>query len=64
MSDRQAEELQECVWRLLPGRQSERPRLGGFRDASNTLRHSHPLALSQLLITHYLLNAAVGVHAT
>jgi phosphoribulokinase len=64
MSDRQAEKLQECVWRLLPGRQSERPRLGGFRDASNTLRHSHPLALSQLLITHYLLNAAVGVHAT
>lgn len=64
MNDRRAEELQECVWRLLPGRRAERPRLGGFRDANDAVRYSHPLALSQLLITHYLLNAAVDAHAS
>jgi phosphoribulokinase len=64
MSDRQAVSLEDHLWRLLPDRQTARPRVGVFRDANNSPRHSYPLALSQLLIAHYLLNAAVDAHAT
>jgi phosphoribulokinase len=55
--------LQKELWRLLPDGRGEGPRLGAFRDADGGERYSHPLALSQLLITHYLLNAALGAHA-
>jgi phosphoribulokinase len=64
MSDRQADALEDHLWRLLPDRHPARPRVGAFRDANNVPRQSHPLALSQLLIAHYLLNAAVDAHAT
>jgi phosphoribulokinase len=64
MSDRQAERLQECLWRLLPGRRGERPSPGSFRDANNAPHRSRSLALSQLLITHYVSNAAVEAHAS
>lgn len=59
-----AEALQDELWRLLPNGSGPRPRLGGFRNARGELQYSPPLALSQLLIAHYLLNAAVGAHAT
>ena len=64
MSDRPAASLEDHLWRLLPDRHPARPRVGAFRDANNTLQHSCPLALSQLLVAHYLLNAAVDAHAT
>ena len=63
MSDAEAETLQQQFWRLLVNGHTERPNLGAFRDSANAVRYSRPLALSQLLITHYLLNAAVGAHA-
>ena len=56
--------LEDHLWRLLPDRHPARPRVGAFRDANNTPQHSCPLALSQLLVAHYLLNAAVDAHAT
>jgi phosphoribulokinase len=64
LSEQEAHALQEQLWPLLPDLPAERrPELGAFRDARGAVQHSHPLALSQLLIAHYLLNAAVGAHA-
>lgn len=40
-----------------------RPCLGAFCDNHSAVQFSPPLALSQLLLTHYLLTAAVGGHA-
>lgn len=63
MSSAEAAALQQQVWQLLPNHRAHRPKLGIYRDASNAAHHSLPLALSQLLIAHYLLNAAVDAHA-
>jgi len=60
---READALQDALWRLLPNRHAQRPAIGEFRDAENAVQYSHPLALSQLLITHYLTNAALDAHA-
>jgi len=63
LDDKQAEEMENYLWSLIPNEPSEHPKLGVYGDGADTVRHSHPLALSQLLITHYLLNAALGHHA-
>jgi phosphoribulokinase len=63
MPETEAETIGEQIWRLLPDGRNVHPTLGVYRDADNQIRHSRPLALSQLLTTHYLLNAALGVHA-
>jgi phosphoribulokinase len=63
LNDTQAEEMENYLWSLIPNAPSEHPELGSFLDGAVSPRHSHPLALSQLLITHYLLNAALGHHA-
>lgn len=39
------------------------PQLGIFRDGQSHLQCSEPLKLSQLLLAHYLLTAALGYHA-
>lgn len=64
IDDEQAAEMETFLSGLIPDMPDERGQLGAFRDSSNALRHSHPLALSQLLITHYLLNAALGHHVS
>ena len=61
--DNQAEELANYLWSLIPNEPTPHPALGIYRDSDNVAHRSHPLALSQLLITHYLLNAALGQHA-
>jgi phosphoribulokinase len=63
LDDVQAKALQDHLWRLLPEHGRTQPSIGCYRDANNTPCYSHPLALSQLLITRYLLNAAVEAHA-
>lgn len=63
MDKAEAEALQEQIWQLLPNHRARRPKLGVYHDAGNIAHHSLPLALSQLLIAHYLLNAAVDAHA-
>ena len=63
IDDAHAERLQDYLWHLLARPPVQRPALGAFRDAQNAEHHSHPLALSQLLLTHYLLNAALDAHA-
>ena len=62
IDDRQAEKMESFLWSLIPGEPTDHPKLGGFEDADDQPRSSHSLALSQLLITHYLLNAALGHH--
>jgi phosphoribulokinase len=40
-----------------------RDNVGTFRDETNHQSISHPLALSQLLITYHIVKAALGHHA-
>lgn len=63
LDDKQAAEMENYLWSLIPNEPSKHPELGIYKDDVDTIRRSHPLALSQLLITHYLLNAALGHHA-
>lgn len=60
-----AEAMEEVLWGLLPDGTQERGRPGAFFDGrDDQTRFSRPLALSQLLIGHYLLNAFLAHHDT
>jgi phosphoribulokinase len=59
----EAESMQEYLWRTVANGRNDHPRLGAYRDARNEVQYSAPLALSQLLLTQYLLNAAPGRYA-
>jgi phosphoribulokinase len=48
---------------LIPEAQHLRENVGTFTDASNKQKISHPLALSQLMITYHVVKAALGHHA-
>lgn len=63
LAETQGAALEAEIWRSLPETSGEQPKLGAFHDGEGRQRFSHALALSQLLITHYLLNAALGAHA-
>lgn len=54
-------ELEAVLWRRLagPGADLPLPRLGRYHDESGNVAHSRPLALSQLLVAHYVMDAAV-----
>lgn len=54
-----ADAMKDWLWTLLPTEGRQRPRLGRFHDSSHKLSYSNPLALSQLVISLYLLNAAL-----
>jgi phosphoribulokinase len=51
--------LEALMWGRLPTAGREMPRLGRYHDAASNPAHSRPLALSQLLVAHYLMDAAV-----
>jgi phosphoribulokinase len=59
IDDARAARMEESLWAMIPTRRSASALLGVFRDGEVQACHSRPLALSQLLITHYLLNAAL-----
>jgi phosphoribulokinase len=59
IDDARAERMEESLWRLIPTTRNASALLGAFRDGEVRVCRSRPLALSQLLITHYLLNAAL-----
>jgi phosphoribulokinase len=63
LEEAEAKMMQDRLWRFVANGRREHPALGAFHDARNVVRHSPPLALSQLLLTHYLLTAASGQHA-
>lgn len=63
ISDKWASEVEDLLWNLIPEAQHLRENVGRFRDADNHLSMSHPLALSELLITYHMVKAALGHHA-
>lgn len=66
IDDGQAEAMEGFLWSLIPNAPAPgvRGRPGAFHDADDQLRYSHALALSQLVIAHYLLNAALAHHVS
>jgi phosphoribulokinase len=58
VSPRKAEELEEVIWGHMPDAQHLRPdRFGTYFDGLE-LRHSNPLALTQLLLVYQMIRAA------
>ena len=58
-----ASAMENLLWKLIPEAQHLRENVGAFTDEKNTLSISHPLALSQLMITYHMVKAALGHHA-
>jgi phosphoribulokinase len=55
VSSEHAAQLEDAIWQHLPGlRPVREDQFGDYQDRDQT-RHSHPLALTQLLITYHLL---------
>jgi len=63
LSDKRAKAVEDLLWNLIPEAQHLRDNVGQFRDAENHAALSHPLALSELLITYHMVKAALGHHA-
>jgi len=60
---RNAKNVEDLLWKLIPEAQHLRENVGRFTDSHNEAATSHPLALSQLLITYHMVKAALGHHA-
>jgi len=60
VSEVEAATGEDYLWSLIPDAPEDRPRLGVFHDGQDVEHVSHSLAMSQLLITHYLVHAALG----
>jgi len=63
IDDKRAQSMEDLLWSLIPEAQHLRNNVGRFVDAKNKTALSHPLALSQLLITYHMVKAALGHHA-
>lgn len=63
ISDDRAKAVEDLLWNLIPEAQHLRGNVGQFRDSKNNTALSHPLALSELLITYHMVKAALGHHA-
>lgn len=63
LSDKRAKAVEDLLWNLIPEAQHLRENVGQFRTAENHTALSHPLALSELLITYHMVKAALGHHA-
>lgn len=63
ITDDRATMLEDYLWGLIPEASHLRDNLGTFTNMDNQPARSHPLALSQLLITYHMVKAALGVHA-
>lgn len=63
VEDRRAAAMEDLLWNLIPEASHLRTNLGQYVDAEQRVQMSHPLALSQLLITYHLVKAAMGHYA-
>jgi len=63
IDDKRAKAVEELLWSLIPEASHLRTNLGEFTDKQNRQAQSHPLALSQLLITYHLVKASLGHYA-
>lgn len=57
---RRARSVEDLLWSLIPEAHHMRDKLGKYIDDKNEPAISHPLALSQLLVTYHLVKAALG----
>ncbi len=57
---RRARPVEDLLWSLIPEAHHLRDKLGKYVDDNNEPAISHPLALSQLLVTYHLVKAALG----
>ncbi|MBL6932211.1 MAG: phosphoribulokinase [Rhodospirillales bacterium] len=63
VDDERASAMENLLWELIPEAQHLRVNVGTFTDETNKQKLSHPLALSQLMITYHVVKAALGHHA-
>ncbi len=63
IDDKRAKLMEDLLWELIPEAVHLRENVGRFTDEANKQALSHPLALSQLLITFHMVKAALGHHA-
>lgn len=63
ITDERAKGVEDLLWNLIPEAQHLRENVGQFKDEKNHTALSHPLALSELLITYHMVKAALGHHA-
>ena len=63
LDDQRARAMEDLLWNLIPEAQHLRGNVGTFTDECNKRTLSHPLALSQLMITYHVVKAALGHHA-
>ena len=63
IEDKRAQGMEDLLWSLIPEAQHLRQNVGHYIDDKNRPAMSHPLALSQLLITYHMVKAALGHHA-
>jgi len=63
IDDKRAKNMEDLLWKLIPEAQHLRENVGEFTDDNNKSAISHPLALSQLMITYHMVKAALGHHA-
>jgi len=63
LDGKRAKAMEDLLWNLIPEAQHLRNNVGTFTDEENKLSISHPLALSQLMITFHMVKAALGHHA-
>lgn len=63
ISDKRAERLEELMWNLIPEAGHLRNQVGAFDDDRPGKAMSHPLALTQLLVSYHMVKAALGEHA-
>ena len=64
LDDKRAKAIEDLLWNLIPETSHLRADLGQFMDdREHRAKMSHPLALSQLLITYHLVKAAMGHYA-
>lgn len=60
---KRAKAVEDLLWSLIPEAHHLRAKLGQYTDDRNEPAQSHPLALSQLLVTYHLVKAALGHYA-
>ncbi len=62
ITDKRAERIEDLLWTLLPEAGHLRDQVGRYDEAAGE-SVSHPLALTQLIVSFHMVKAAMGVHA-
>lgn len=63
ITDKRAKTLEDLLWSLIPEAGHLRNNIGTIDGPKNNLEMSHPLALTQLLVSYHMVKAAVGEYA-